>query len=82
MFFNSISFLVFISVFFMLYFLVKGKLRLMLCLVASYIFYGAWDWRFLSLIVLSTCIDFFVGQKMGETEAESTNYSLNILDSL
>ncbi len=63
----------------MLYFLVKGKLRLMLCLVASYIFYGAWDWRFLSLIVLSTCIDFFVGQKMGETEAESTRKRLLLL---
>lgn len=71
MFFNSIEFLVFISVFFALYFAVKGLPRLMLCLVASYIFYGAWDWRFLSLIVLSTCIDFYVGRQISLAENES-----------
>jgi len=30
-------------------------------LVASYVFYAAWDWRFLSLILISTCIDYCVG---------------------
>ena len=33
-------------------------------LLASYVFYGSWDWRFLSLIVLSTTVDFFVGQRL------------------
>jgi D-alanyl-lipoteichoic acid acyltransferase DltB (MBOAT superfamily) len=33
-------------------------------LVASYVFYGSWDWRFLFLIALSTCVDFFVGSRM------------------
>lgn len=33
-------------------------------LVASYIFYGAWDWRFLGLILASTVIDYIVGLKM------------------
>ena len=33
-------------------------------LVANYIFYGAWDWRFLSLILASTVIDFFCGLKI------------------
>lgn len=33
-------------------------------LVASYIFYGWWDWRFLSLIFISSLIDFIVGQKL------------------
>ncbi len=70
MFFNSIEFLVFISIFFVLYFAVKGLPRLILCLVSSYVFYGAWDWRFLSLIVLSTCIDFYVGRQISLTEAE------------
>lgn len=33
-------------------------------LVASYVFYGSWDWRFLSLILASTIVDYFVAQKM------------------
>jgi alginate O-acetyltransferase complex protein AlgI len=30
-------------------------------LVCSYVFYGAWDWRFLFLLLLSTLVDYFVG---------------------
>jgi hypothetical protein len=30
------------------------------------VFYGWWDWRFLSLIATSLYIDFFVGQRIGE----------------
>jgi len=70
MFFNSLTFLVFVSIFFALYFVVKGMPRLILCLVASYFFYGWWDWRFLTLIVISTCIDFFVGRQLSETIEE------------
>jgi D-alanyl-lipoteichoic acid acyltransferase DltB (MBOAT superfamily) len=33
-------------------------------LVASYIFYGAWDWRFLSLIFISTVLDYVCGLKI------------------
>ena len=40
----------------------KGQNRMLL--VASYVFYGAWDWRFLSLILLSTVVDYFVGAAM------------------
>ncbi|WP_316929921.1 MBOAT family O-acyltransferase [Aquimarina macrocephali] len=34
----------------------------MFILIASYIFYGLWDWRFLFLILASTLVDFFIGQ--------------------
>jgi len=37
-------------------------------LVASYVFYGSWDWRFLSLIVISTVIDYICGLKIHYTE--------------
>lgn len=37
-------------------------------LIASYVFYGWWDWRFLSLIALSTIVDFVVAQKIFATE--------------
>jgi len=32
-----------------------------LIVVASYLFYGWWDWKFLSLIVISTVIDYIIG---------------------
>ncbi len=33
-------------------------------LLASYLFYGWWDWRFLALMIGSTTIDFFISQKV------------------
>ncbi|WP_372756425.1 MBOAT family protein [Mariniflexile sp.] len=40
----------------------------MLILVASYVFYGWWDWRFLSLILLSTLVDYYVAQNIGRQD--------------
>ncbi len=70
MIFNSLTFLVFIAIFFPLYFNTKGKVQLWLCLLASYIFYGWWDWRFLSLIAISTMIDYSVGLVLDKTEEQ------------
>lgn len=59
--FNSLTFLIFITLFFPLYFATKGRWRLWVCLIASYVFYGWWDWRFLSLIAFSTVMDWWFG---------------------
>lgn len=59
--FNSLEFLVFIGIFLPLYFLLKKEARLILCLAASYVFYGWWDWRFLFLLILTTVIDYSLG---------------------
>ena len=40
-------------------------------LIASYIFYGTWDWRFLFLIWISTFVDFFCGQAIASTASQS-----------
>ncbi|WP_353777923.1 MBOAT family O-acyltransferase [Winogradskyella sp. 3972H.M.0a.05] len=64
MLFNSIDFAIFLPLVFALYWLIpKGKLRLqnILVIVASYVFYGWWDYRFLSLILVSTLVDYGVG---------------------
>ena len=64
MLFNSIDFAIFLPIVFILYwFVTNNNLRLQnsLIVVASYIFYGWWDWRFLSLIVFSTVVDYTVG---------------------
>jgi D-alanyl-lipoteichoic acid acyltransferase DltB (MBOAT superfamily) len=67
--FNSLTFLVFIAAFFPLYFASRGRERLWVCLLASYVFYGWWDWRFLSLIVFSTVMDWWFGLWLSFREA-------------
>ncbi len=71
MFFNSIDFAIFFPVVFVLYWFVANKnlkLQNLLLLIASYIFYGWWDWRFLSLLFFSTFVDYFVGLKLNIQE--------------
>lgn len=59
--FNSIPFLIFLGLFFLLWPVLKKKpqIRYLYLIVASFIFYGWWDWRFLFLIVFSGLLDFF-----------------------
>ena len=67
MLFNSIDFAIFLPIVFILYWFVSNnnlKLQNFLIVVASYLFYGWWDWRFLSLILFSTVIDYTVGRKL------------------
>ncbi|MCM4158787.1 MBOAT family protein [Antarcticibacterium flavum] len=75
MLFNSLDFAVFLPIVFFLYWFVFNKsLKWQNLLVAgaSYLFYGWWDWRFLSLILFSTLVDYFVGVQLGKTEKHST----------
>lgn len=67
MFFNSIEFALFLPFVFFLYWFVAHrnlKTQNLLIVCASYFFYGWWDWRFLSLIFLSTIVDFQVGKQL------------------
>lgn len=64
MLFNSFIFWIFFAVVIILYRRLSHTPQNRLLLVASYVFYGFWDWRFLSLIFLSTVIDFFVAQQI------------------
>ena len=64
--FNSLDFAIFLPIVFLLYWFVTQKnltLQNALIVVASYVFYGWWDWRFLSLIIFSTVVDYNVGLK-------------------
>ena len=75
MLFNSLEFLIFLPTVFCLYWYVFQKnLRVQnfLLLISSYVFYGWWDYRFLSLIFLSTVIDYFVGLKIYEDNNKKT----------
>ena len=67
MFFNSIDFAIFLPIVFVLYWFVAHrhlKVQNFLIVVASYFFYAYWDWRFLGLILFSTCVDYVVGRKL------------------
>jgi len=71
MLFNSLEFLIFLPTVFVLYwFIFKNQLRAqnILLLLASYIFYGWWDWRFLTLIIASTFLDYFIALQLGKTD--------------
>ena len=73
MLFNSIEFLIFFPIVFALYWMLNNHLKIqnILLLISSYIFYAWWDWRFLSLIIISSIIDFIVGKKIFSTENPS-----------
>lgn len=64
MLFNSLPFAVFLPIVFTVYWALHNSLRSqnIMLLTASYIFYGWWDARFLSLIVASTVVDYLLGQ--------------------
>ncbi|WP_139854796.1 MBOAT family O-acyltransferase [Aequorivita sinensis] len=70
MLFNSIDFALFLPIVFILYWFVfnkKLKYQNILILVASYVFYGWWDWRFLSLLLFSSIVDYSIGLQMDKT---------------
>ncbi|MCW3160405.1 MBOAT family O-acyltransferase [Chryseobacterium oryctis] len=64
MLFNSIAFLIFLPIVFILYWCVFNKnykFQNILLLAASFYFYGCWDWRFLFLLMFSIGLDYFSG---------------------
>ena len=79
MLFNSIEFAIFLPIVFLLYWFVTNKnlkLQNLLIVLVSYVFYGWWDWRFLSLIVFSTVVDYTVGRQL---RIEETQFKRKIL---
>ena len=65
MLFNSIDFAIFLPIVFVLYWWIgRENIRSqnVLIVLASYLFYGWWDWRFLSLILFSTVVDYTIGR--------------------
>lgn len=71
MLFNTITYAIFLPLVLGLYWAMRHRQQNLLLLVASYVFYGAWDYRFLALIWISTLIDYTVGTMLGRTEDEA-----------
>lgn len=71
MFFNSLDFAIFLPIVFIVYWFITNrnlKLQNFIIVLASYVFYGWWDWRFLSLIIFSTIIDYSIGIRLSKEE--------------
>jgi alginate O-acetyltransferase complex protein AlgI len=85
MLFNSIDFAIFLPIVFIIYwFLLKNSLKMQnfFIVVASYVFYGWWDWRFLSLIFFSTIVDYAIGLLMQKKEHSTQRKTLLIISML
>ena len=86
--FNSIEFILFLPLVFLLYWFVFKSTRKqnLLIVVASYVFYGWWDWRFLILIAITTfcsyasgiLIERWEGQRGKQKAISAANIILNI----
>ena len=72
MIFNSLTFVVFFAVVYVLYLASSQQWQNRLLLAASYLFYGWWDWRFLGLIVLSTVVDYSAGLRIVSASSNRT----------
>ncbi|HMQ48411.1 MAG TPA: MBOAT family O-acyltransferase [Saprospiraceae bacterium] len=73
MLFNSLEFAIFVPIVFGLYWYVFNKnlkIQNLFILVASYVFYGWWDYRFLLLIFISSLCDYLVGQAIYDSKSD------------
>jgi alginate O-acetyltransferase complex protein AlgI len=82
MLFNSYTFWLFFAVVLVLYRVLPHRAQNRMLLVASWAFYASWDWRFLSLIAISTVVDFVVGKAIAAPGASEAGRKRWLLASL
>ena len=71
MLFTDLIFWAFLAVVLLAYLVLGHRAQNRMLLVASYVFYGAWDWRFLGLILFSTIVDYLVGHRMASESSDA-----------
>lgn len=79
--FQSLEYLIFLPVVFILYWTLCRRSKTLqngLIVAASLVFYGMWDWRFLGLLLLTAFSTFFTGRWMGKTDDEKKRKWTNI----
>ncbi|MFD0965101.1 MBOAT family O-acyltransferase [Pseudofulvibacter geojedonensis] len=79
MLFNSFDFALFLPIVFITYWLIPSKkinLQNAFIVLASYFFYGCWDWRFLSLIIFSTVLDYTIGIYLNNEKSKKKRKAL------
>lgn len=75
---NSYYFIFFFAVLFFVYYIFgkTSKIQNLFLLLGSYIFYSSWSWNFLSLLIISTVVTFFIGNKIKKSEGKAKTYWL------
>lgn len=82
MLFNSIDFAIFFPVVFIVYWFVickNLKLQNALLLLASYLFYAFWDWRFVFLLAFISFLNFSIGLIIQKAESKKRKKSWLII---
>src|SRR4051812_26952461 len=72
MLFDSPIYFLFLTLVVLIYWRLGWRAQNVFLLLASYFFYGWWDWRFLCLMLLSTVVDFTLANKIAD--AQNTGY--------
>lgn len=70
--FNTLHFAAFFFIVYILYLALRNDFRWQnrLLLAASFIFYSFWDWRFLSLIMLSAAMNYYLSAEIDKSERD------------
>ena len=79
--FQSLEYLIFLPVVFILYWTLCRRRKTLqngLIVAASLVFYGLWDWRFLGLLLITALSTFFAGMWMNQTDDEKKRKWINI----
>ena len=76
MLFNSVEFLIFLPLVLAIYYSLNKNSQNVWLLVASWFFYGWWDYRFLFLLATSTVVDYFCGRGIHLAESKKTRRTL------
>ncbi|MCA9694921.1 MAG: MBOAT family protein, partial [Myxococcales bacterium] len=82
MIFTTPEFVLFLAAFLPIYAASRGRGRKWALLAASYLFYAAWDVRFLALLCGSTALDFAIARALGRVDDEATRRRLVIASAL
>lgn len=79
--FQSLEYLIFLPVVFLLYWTIFYRSKTSqngLIVAASLVFYGWWDWRFLGLLLLTAFSTFLAGLWMGQTEDQRKRKMMSV----
>ncbi|MBI2653872.1 MBOAT family protein [Candidatus Woesearchaeota archaeon] len=59
--FNSIDFILFFILIFLAYWILPNHFKNIFLLIVSYVFYASWNWKLLSLLLISSIANYFCG---------------------
>ena len=69
--FNSLEYLIFLPIVFLLYFWLEHKYRWIILLVASCAYYMSWNWHYIGILLVSTLTDYFCAIQISKTDSLS-----------